>query len=246
MKKADSNLSILLADDNEMNRYLLAEQLSHWSGNIAQACHGQEAWELLQKHTYDLVFTDINMPLMDGLELIDRVRQQLSTYPATFIAVTAHVHWQKQQTLLKRGYADCLIKPIVLADLQTVISRYYRDDAAFIGEFYANTLLDKVDNNRQLGLVLLKKLFEQLPGQLDTIETALRHRNYREAWELAHKIHGGLSFFGFEDFRAIAAELEQSLLDGAPEQAEGHLQILQQKFHQLTHNRAEVFAHFTE
>ncbi len=242
MNMAALNFSILLADDNEMNRWLLAEQLGHWSNDITQACHGREAWERLQEHDYDLVFADVNMPLMDGFELIDRVRQQLLTYRAMFVAVTAHAHSQQQQTLLQRGYDTCLIKPIVLSDLQTVITRYQQSDSQFDAEFYANALLDRVDNNRQLGVIMLKKLFEQLPSQLDAVEAALRQRQYRQAWAMAHKAHGGLCFFGFEDFRVIAAELEQSLLDGTPDKAEDQLQILQQKFRQLMDNRAKVFA----
>ncbi len=240
-----SDLSILIVDDNEMNRWLLAEQLQFWSNDIVQAGNGGEAWALLQHNDYDLAFLDVNMPVMDGVELFKKVRQQLHRR-AIFIAVTAHAQQQQQRKLLDQGFDDCLIKPVVLADLQRIISQYRGATNKVDVDLYATTLLHKVGYNRQLGEVLLKKLFAETPEQFEEIEQALRQQQTRQAWEIAHKLHGGFCFYGFDDFRPLAERLEQSLLDSDLEDAQFHLLRLQEKFAQVMNSRVEVFARLAE
>lgn len=89
-------------------------------------------------------------------------------------------------------------------------------------------------------------MFEDTPAQLAAIAQALRQRQSRQAWEIAHKLHGGFCFYGFEDFRSLTVGLEQSLLNGDLGKAERHLQILQDKFRLLVDNQADVLAKFTE
>ena len=118
-----TELSILIADDNEMNRWLLAEQLSVWSNDVALACDGLEAWNLLQDRQYSMVFLDVNMPGLNGFELVKKARTESPNRLTPIIAVTAHVQTHQRYLLIEDGFNECLIKPIVLADLQHVISR---------------------------------------------------------------------------------------------------------------------------
>lgn len=225
-------LGVLIADDNEFNRWLLAEQLQGLQADVVLACNGQEAWNLLQNRSFDVAFLDVNMPLIGGFALVRKIRNQPSLQGLFCVAVTAHAQPGQRQQLLGAGFNDCLIKPIVLADLGRIISKFHLCGGDVDAGAYAGFLLRKVEGNRELAQILLHKLFEQAPEQIERLQHHLQENRFLDAWEVAHQLHGTFSFFGFEDFRAQAGVLEQSLLhvaDGGVE-AVAQLQVLEAGF----------------
>lgn len=242
MDRASASFSILIADDNEMNRWLLDEQLQLWSDDIALACDGVEAWSLLQVRDYDLAFIDVNMPVVDGLTLVKKIRRQLTRNPPLCVAVTAHAQTQQIQLLLSEGFDECLIKPIVLADLQRIVSQRIKPCLDGSPESYADVLLKKVEYNQELGRVLLNKLLEQAPDQLDLIDQAVLSSRFHDAWSVAHKLHGSLSFIDFADFRQLAMALEQSLSTDDADNAGRQIKVLREKFADLKAHRDVMLA----
>lgn len=237
-----ADLSILIAEDNEMNRWLLTEQLQYWCDNITQACNGGEAWELIQKHRYSLLFIDVNMPILSGYDLIKKARAGGMNQSAPMIAITAHVQTQQRHLLLAEGFNDCLIKPIVLADLQRVVSQWCvtANGNGHNHDYYANAILEKVEHNSELGRVFVQKLFNETPSQIDNLAQTIENRQCQQAWEIAHKLHGTFCFYGFEDFRALARSLEQYLLEADLAKATHQFQLLSAKFSDLVNLKAEL------
>ncbi|MDD2760487.1 MAG: response regulator [Methylomonas sp.] len=235
-------LSILIADDNEMNRWLLAEQMQYWCDDIDLACNGWEAWEMLQKKYYSLVFIDVNMPVMNGCELIKKARAHPNYPSVPMIAITAHVQVHHRHLLIADGFNECLIKPIVLADLQRVISQWCMPANQSSGDYdyYAQALLQKVEHNRELGRVFLRKLFAEVPGQLAGLEQTLQNHQCLQASDLAHKLHGTFCFYGFEDFRMLACSIERYLLEADIANAALQFQLLAEKFQNLEDMKADV------
>lgn len=238
-----TELSILVADDNEMNRWLLAEQLSYWSEDITIAGDGREAWQFLKQRKYALVFLDVNMPGFTGVELMLKAREDSINQLSIIIAVTAHVQSYQQHVLIADGFDDCLIKPVVLADLQRIIAQSRQPNTDLGSYYYASAILDKVESNRQLGRQFLKKLFEEVPTQLAALELSLTEKSVADALNIAHKLHGSFCFYGFADFRALAGQLEQTLIDEDTANACQQLQVLSAKFEQLLAMQSEVLQH---
>lgn len=226
-------LSILIADDNEMNRWLLAEQMQHWSNDISLACDGKEAWGLLQQRQYSLVFIDVNMPVMNGHDLIKKARADAANQAVPMIAITAHIQNCQRHLLIADGFNECLIKPIVLADLQRVVNQWCVSNNGKSGDYYADVILEKVQHNRELGRVFMQKLFAETPGQIASLEQTLQKQQCRQAWEIAHQLHGTFCFYGFEDFRTVARSLEQHLLEADIVKATQQFQQLAAKFTDL-------------
>lgn len=235
-----ADLSILIADDNEMNRWLLAEQMQYWSEDISLARDGLEAWELLQKTRYSLVFIDVNMPVMSGHELVRKARAEGMNQSVPMIAITAHVQSQQRHLLLTEGFNDCLFKPIVLADLQKVVSQWCVPGNSTNSNYYADALLEKVEHNRELGRIFLQKLFTETPTQIVNLEQTLQNQQCQQAWEIAHKLHGTFCFYGFEDFRALARNLEQYLLEADITKATQQFQLLATKFSGLVNMKSSL------
>ena len=235
-----SGWAILIADDNEMNRWILAEQLHHWSQDVVSVCDGLEAWEELQQRRFDIVFLDLSMPELDGLSLMKRLRATPLYANAPIIAVTAHLLPDQRSGVMAQGFDEVLLKPITLADLERCIARaggLYVGDVAV----YADPLLEKVSFNRSLGEALLQQLLIDMPAQFANLDLALQVQDFEQAWVVAHKIHGGFCFYGFNDFKQLAQALEQALLDHDVEQIARYFEVLRHKFAGLMRERSAIF-----
>lgn len=237
---ADTGYEILIADDNETNLWLLREQLSQWTEGVVLASDGREAWNLLDQHRFGLVFLDMNMPFLSGLDLIGRLRANAGPNCRTpVVAVTAHAQESQRIQALAAGFNDYLVKPIRLARLQEIVARW-RVEPAGGAEYYAQQLLRKTQENRQLSQSLAGKLFAELPAHLAEIEGFLGDSATRQAWEVVHKLHGTFCFFDFGDCLAVTESLEQALLTNQLEQAGRHFEALKQKSAWLLRHQAAV------
>lgn len=237
-----SNLSILIADDNEMNRWLLNEQLQTWDPCICECQDGQQAWEAIQNQRFDLLLIDVNMPLLNGLQLIERCRQSITANQQTpAIAITAHAETSQQTQLISAGFTECLIKPIKLVPLQDAINRSLGKNTKMDVNVYARAILQKTEFNPKLSATLLEKLFAELPTQLDQIADNLTS-NPKVAAEVTHKLHGSFCFYGFEDIRPLIATLEHQLIEHQLDAAHQQFQSLQQRCTYLLEHQQDLLS----
>src|SRR6476620_11968769 len=110
--------SILIVDD-EANQRLMVEQALRalaFDWTIATAASGQEALEALTLHLPDLIITDYHMPLMNGLELIARVRER--QLPSRIILITAYSSPELYSAVQGLGIEHYLTKPVPLTLLR--------------------------------------------------------------------------------------------------------------------------------
>ena len=111
---------VLAADDNRMNRTVLARLLDRLGAQAAIVASGAEAVEASRGSRFDLILMDISMPDMDGLEALARIRQAERAdgrAPVPTLAVTANVLEDQVAGYLARGFAGHLAKPLRLAAL---------------------------------------------------------------------------------------------------------------------------------
>ncbi len=235
-----NEFSILIADDSEINLWLLREQLECWATEISLAKDGREAWELLQQQSYALVFLDMNMPYFGGMDLIEKLRASHGCNSQTpAIAVTAHTQEQQRELALAAGFNDYLVKPIRLQHLEQVVTRWRltSDDNA---AYYAEQVLRKTQGNSALSQTLLRKLFAELPDHLAEIEHSVSNNALQQAWDLVHKLQGTLCFYDFANCLAAVDSLEKSLTQNDPEQAHRHFKRLKVKLNWLLDNQTAV------
>lgn len=235
------DFSVLIADDNELNRWLLCEQLQHWTMDITAAKDGHEAWQLLQTQAYSLIFLDLNMPFLSGLELIEKLRASESINRSTSaIAVTAHAGSLQQQSIINAGFNDILVKPILLGSLRRIIEQW-QPLSSIRPEYYAAQIIKKTEFNRELSQQMLNKLFDDVPENLREIDQAIQAPDYQQARQIAHKLHGTFCFYGFADFLPIADRLEQCLLNNDA-MARTHFQAIKERFDALLNDKAAILA----
>ena len=113
----------LLVEDEAFNLIVLEEMIKIFypQAEIVGASNGQEAYELLQKERFDLILSDINMPVMDGYGLIKKIKEELRL-PTPTIAVTAFAIQGDREKILLAGFDDYISKPIDIVELERVLA----------------------------------------------------------------------------------------------------------------------------
>lgn len=119
------SLNVLIVDDSAVMRSVV-KQVLHRSGfalgEVHEAGHGREALEQLDRQWIDVVLTDINMPEMDGYELVKAMKAGESTRRIPVIIVSTEVRDTKIEEMLRLGAAGYITKPFRPEDIRDVFS----------------------------------------------------------------------------------------------------------------------------
>lgn len=122
---------ILAVDDDEDNLLLLGEVLESMKCSFLTATHGQTALLLAQDCQPDLILLDVMLPDFNGIEVVQRLRQNQQTKKTPIIAVTALARAEDRDRLLLAGFNDYISKPYMLDDLEELICRYLSRISSF-------------------------------------------------------------------------------------------------------------------
>lgn len=123
------SLRILIVDDTPVNREILAGFLELFGHRFEMAVNGREAIEAVRNSTFDVVFMDIEMPILDGFEASRQIRFLPGTSAATpILAMTAHALSSVQTQCLEAGMNGFLTKPIQFNELQNALEQLARGE----------------------------------------------------------------------------------------------------------------------
>jgi two-component system, sensor histidine kinase len=116
-------LSILLAEDNRVNRIFLKRALTSAGHEVDEAENGAQAVELLARRAYDVVLMDIQMPEMDGLEASRKIRSMGNgSHDTPIIALTAYAMKGDREKFLSQGMNGYVTKPVDFSELARAIA----------------------------------------------------------------------------------------------------------------------------
>jgi len=116
------SLSILLVDDIELNRKVASLMLNKLGYQADLAANGVEAIEALKHKSYDIVFMDIEMPVMNGLDATKIIRQRWNNGPKIIVTTAQAI---SRDACLDVGADDFLTKPLKIETLRVAIEYHY-------------------------------------------------------------------------------------------------------------------------
>ena len=128
--KEDLEIELLLVEDHKMNQLVARKTLERqWEKiKITIANNGQEAVDILKNKTFDIILMDIQMPIMDGYETTQHIRNNMPPEIAKIpiLAMTAHAHISKDEKFKEYGMDDFVLKPFEPNQLFEKITKYTR------------------------------------------------------------------------------------------------------------------------
>lgn len=123
-----SGFDVLVVEDNPINQAVVKKLLTNHIRSMDFAFHGQEAMEILETKTYDVILMDIHMPVKDGIETTLEIRNSGKAWADTVIvALTADPDYQQKRVCKNIGMNDALSKPIKRQELLDVLERVLRE-----------------------------------------------------------------------------------------------------------------------
>ncbi|MEH2407749.1 ATP-binding protein [Nostoc sp.] len=144
--------TILIADDKWENRSVIVNLLEPVGFTVVEASQGQEAWEQSLAHKPDMVITDLVMPILDGFELINRLRQSRPFKEIPIIASSASVFAADQHKSIGVGADAFLPKPIEAETLLEMLRQFLHLEWIFDGKIDAikKTYKDGLDQQKEM------------------------------------------------------------------------------------------------
>ena len=157
---------VLIVDDNEVNLSIAKGLLAPYKMNVSTVTSAAECFAFLQKEHFNIIFMDHMMPVMDGVEAVEKIRKTDTETP--IIALTANAIGGAREIYLQNGFQDYLTKPIDVIELNTILLKYLPDDLVMKVESSSHrkhTLGDEVLRSIYLEgrkkLPLIRKLFHE-------------------------------------------------------------------------------------
>jgi two-component system cell cycle response regulator DivK len=114
---------VLIVDDNRASRDLIRAILKTVRCDIIEATHGQQALELMQQERPDLVLLDIDMPGLNGLTVVKRIREDTSLADLPVVAVTAFAMERDREKAMAAGFTAYVTKPVRAAILRQQVQQ---------------------------------------------------------------------------------------------------------------------------
>lgn len=217
---SDKQLRILLIDDDKIQLDLTSAMLEQ-KGIVAVCCeHLEELTEYLRRETFDLLLTDVQMPAINGFDLLTLLRAsnipQAHTIP--IVAVTARSEMKKED-FLQHGFAGYLIKPFTFNDLWTVLDKTVAvanpvcsSDVSDVKSredlnFRALTAFSEGDEAAARSIV--ESFIVETTKNADALRMALTNRDVEHIAAMAHKLLPLLTLIGATNVTPLLIALEE-------------------------------------
>ena len=195
---------VLIAEDNEDIRDLVRLLFNKVGIEPDLVENGKKAVELATSSNYDLIFLDIQMPVMDGYTAIGELRKLSDDVP--IVAMTANAMNKDRAECNKKGFSDFISKPIDRNALYSVLTKYLKQGQIIESD---NTLLTSklIQDDPDL-IDLIDRFISRLPTMSDAINQAHSEKKEKELSGLIHQMKGVGGNYGYPMLTELCAKIE--------------------------------------
>ena len=240
----DYPLRILLVDDNPINRKMAGVTLKKLGYEIGLASDGKAAVNCLRADNYDLVFMDIEMPIMDGVDATVEIRKMEHLDPQPCItAMTANAMAGDRERYIDAGMDGYISKPFSLEDLLhelkrasfrirgrgEVVDGYQAIDSEKLSQVH-----ELIGDDEDVFAELVDCFFDTGNNIISDLSGLLSNPDTSELRRLAHTLKGSAETFGALHLKDLCATLERQLRESETESLEEHVNKISKEFQQAS------------
>lgn len=246
------HVTILLAEDNMVNQEVMLAMLKQYGIKTVIAPNGKEAVDKAAEGTYDLIFMDCQMPVMDGFEATGKIREAQKGHAGIpIIAMTANAMVGDKERCLKSGMDDYMSKPVNERELENVLGRWISVDKQVVDERkltrppiqivtpsdpQTSLNMEKINRLKQVMGASFGKVLETFSTSasqlIEKMQIAYRAADFKELAEAAHSLKSSCSI-GAESLFNLAASIEAHAKEGKLSEVGNLLDIAQLEFNRV-------------
>ena len=223
-------MRVLLVEDNEVNIKFARGILEKAKCEVQVERNGELAVQAVAAGTFDLIFMDLRMPVVDGLEATRRIRalEKETEQHTTIIGLTANALKRDRERCFEAGMDGYLAKPVRLREVREILMRWSSDMAHEVGGsgdtkasevgaaqvFDMDLALSRMEGDRELLDIALQAFRETAPGLLDGLCDACSSRDASRLHHAAHSLKGAAGAVCAIKVETAAARLEAAAHTG--------------------------------
>ncbi len=242
-------LRILVAEDNTVNQKVMLRTLERMGYRADVAANGYEVIEAIQRQRYDVIFMDVQMPEMDGVTAMHKIRELLPIEKQPrIVALTAHALPGDREQYLELGMDDYLSKPVRPQSLVEALKRcapgeeisltdplQERNIAGYrqvsIEPMVLNQLYNVIGKDRPQMLVdLINTFLEDVPTRFSQIEQLLQENDLKGVRAMTHTLKSSSASLGALTFSRLCEQMEDAVQFENPEEVLQGYVHLQEEF----------------
>ena len=251
-----SKIKVLVADDNEQNLELFKYQFQLLGCKPVFVVNGEEAAAKAMSQEFDMIFMDLQMPKMNGIEATQYIRTQEEAWQhVPIVALTASILEEDKKACLQAGMDDFMVKPVRKKDLEMILRRWAlgltqnkpaapssvaksgKQDKKDKKDKKENALpvydqskaMEIVDDNMEMWGFLKTMFTSRIPEQIVELADFVKNADIAQIRELAHKIKGSAGAVAAVSVEQAALELEKAAYEKKP------IEEISPLFEQLKH-----------
>lgn len=194
--------SILVVEDNELNQKIVAEMLRNYGFDVSTAKNGLECLQILQHERFDAILLDMQMPIMDGYETAQLIREDKDLKDIPVIAMTAHAMNGDREKCIAYGCSSYISKPFKSEHLVEEIKQHLKT--------HTSKRLSTPPNNLFIA-ELIPEFMDLLADMMEKLNIAIKNADIDEIKNISHDIKGSSGMYGFNDISNLAAQIEKAV-----------------------------------
>ncbi|SHH65560.1 GAF domain-containing hybrid sensor histidine kinase/response regulator [Flavobacterium defluvii] len=206
-------LKILLCEDNVLNQKLVTSVINNFGFELDIAENGEEGIALLSQNKYDLILMDLQMPVKDGYQTTEYIRNELNL-DIPIIAMTAHSLVGEQERCYKVGMNAYVPKPFKQASLLKAIKNVMNQDVVHEKKRFIDfSILDEIaSGNSDFKNEMITLFIEKIPHQTEELVAAFKNEEYDFVKKIAHNMKSSLDIFMLTDLTNCLSIIEEDAL----------------------------------
>ncbi len=241
-------LRILLADDNVVNQKVATRMLERLGYRADLAANGLEVLQAVERQTYDLIFMDVQMPEMDGIQASRQIQKRIpAKHRPRIIAMTAHALQGDRERFLAEGMDDYLSKPVQFKDMIRALQSSLpltsdnpkmkttpMEDQKSIDWSVLNAYYQVMGDDTDAFLVELVQTF--LPNAqkiIDELKSSLQKKDLTSFHRGAHTLKSSSASLGAMVLSEMAKKLEADTVEDFPADSEDRVKGLQSELDRI-------------